>query len=187
MLLNATAIERLQKIICVISFYENNNKHVKDNHLKNNFGHNILDIHKKHFSKYIHTNESNYIEEVLRILTEIVTVKNGYRYDNFDLYNENIFNVNSHIDKILNLFDNVNVLNRSNLSWEIINVILKKYISILVKIIWDNYKKYDIYTLTLQEFVTKGYNEICLSTEISNLLASENEKSINANHKNKTI
>ena len=75
LLLQATGIERLQKIVYVIDFYNKNNRQITDKELKNKLGHKILDIHKKYFYKYYKETDTKYIEKVLDILSKLVNVK----------------------------------------------------------------------------------------------------------------
>lgn len=138
LLLQATGIERLQKIIYILYYYDKNGTEITDKELRTQLGHGILQIHQQFLSTYFDSTEYKYIEKALEILTEIINVKDGYRYANFNLHNDETFNIHSHICKIL---DNLNTQNIDDLvktSWHIINIIFKKYISILVNLIWHS-------------------------------------------------
>lgn len=171
LLSQATGIERLQKIIYILDYYEKNQTLITDKELRTQLGHGILQIHQQFLSTYFDSTEYKYIEKALEILTEIVNVKDGYRYANFNLHINETFNIHSHICKIL---DDLNIQNINDIvktSWYVIDIIIKKYISILVNLIW--HKKIgngEITPICLQDYVTKGWQEINLEVEIKSIL-----------------
>ena len=171
LLSQATGIERLQKIIYILDYYDKNKTLVTDKELKNQLGHGILQIQQQFSSTYFDSIEYKYIEKALEILTEIVNVKNGYRYANFNLHNNETFNIHSHICKILDDLDSDNINDPIRTSWHVINIILTKYISILVNLIWHNkVGNSEVKPICLQDYVTKGWQEINLESEIKSIL-----------------
>lgn len=171
LLLQVTGIERLQKIIYILYYYDKNGTEITDKELRTQLGHGILQIHQQFLSTYFDSTEYKYIEKALEILTEIINVKDGYRYANFNLHNDETFNIHSHIRKIL---DNLNTQNIDDLvktSWYIINIIFKKYISILVNLLWHSkVGNSEVKPICLQDYVTKGWQEINLESEIKSIL-----------------
>ncbi|MDN5096351.1 hypothetical protein [Aliarcobacter butzleri] len=171
LLSQATGIERLQKIIYILDYYDKNKTLITDKKLKNQLGHGILQIQQEFLSTYFDSTEYKYIEKSLEILTEIVNVKSGYRYANFDLHNNETFNIHSHICKILDDLNTQNINDPVKTSWHVIDIILKKYISILVNLIW--HKKVgngEITPICLRDYVTEGWQEINLESEIKSIL-----------------
>ncbi|WP_151950918.1 hypothetical protein [Aliarcobacter butzleri] len=171
LLSQATGIERVQKIIYILDYYDKNKTLITDKKLKNQLGHGILQIHQQFLSTYFDSTEYKYIEKALEILTAIVNVKDGYRYANFDLHNNETFNIHSHICKILDDLNTQNINDPVKTSWHVIDIILKKYISILVNLIW--HKKVgngEITPICLRDYVTKGWQEINLESEIKSIL-----------------
>ncbi|WP_419783009.1 hypothetical protein [Malaciobacter marinus] len=179
LLLQATLIERLQKIVYMVNFYDKNKKQVTDNELKISLGHKILDIHKKNFVNYIEKKDSIYIEKSLDILTKLVTVKGGYRYINFNLQNNEMFDMAKYIGSIFDVVSLINIKNcsindlkkHSIASLNIIHIILKKYTAVLVNLLWNRKIGNDEVTLIpFQELITKGFYEINLEIEIKDIL-----------------
>lgn len=171
LLLQATGIERLQKIIYILDYYDKNGTEITDKELKTQLGHGILQIHQQFLSTYFDSTEYKYIEKALEILTKIVNVKDGYRYANFNLHNNETFNIHSHICKILDGLDSDNINDPVKTSWHVINIILTKYISILVNLIWHNkVGNSEVKPICLQDYVTKGWQEINLESEIKSIL-----------------
>lgn len=171
LLLQATGIERLQKIIYILDYYDKNGMEITDKELKTQLGHGILQIHQQFLSTYFNPDEYKYIEKALKILTEIVNVKDGYIYANFNLHNNEIFNIHSHICKILDGLNSDDINDPVKTSWHIIDIILKKYISILVNLIWHNkVGNSEVKPICLQDYVTKGWQEINLESEIKSIL-----------------
>lgn len=171
LLLQATGIERLQKIIYILDYCDKNGTEITDKELKTQLGHGILEIHQQFLSIYFDSMEYKYIEKALEILTEIVNVKDGYRYANFNLHNNETFNIHSHICKILDDLNTQNINDFVKTSWNVIDIILKKYISILVNLIW--HKKVgngEVTSICLQDYVTKGWQEINLELKIKSIL-----------------
>ncbi len=171
LLLQATGIERLQKIVYILDYYDKNRIQITDKELRTQLGHGILRIHKQHLSTYFNSNEYKYIEKALQILTELVTVKDGFRYANFNLHNQEMFDIPSHVCNILDDFDTNNISDLVKTSWNLIDIILKKYISILVNLI--GHKKVgngEVIPICLIEYVTKGWQEINLESEIKSIL-----------------
>jgi len=181
LLLQATGIERLQKIVYIIDYFNKNGEQITDKELKNQLGHNIIEIHQQYLEDYFvkYNNDKVFFDKALQILTELITVKDGYRYANFNLYNDELFNIHEHTVKILEIdgldYNGVNDLIKT--SWEIIDVILKKYIAILVNLIWHKIiGNGEIIPICLQKYVTAGYQEIDLINEISNILDNARKK-----------
>ncbi len=171
LLLQATGIERLQKIIYILDYYDKNGTEITDKELKTQLGHGILQIHQQFLSTYFDPMEYKYIEKALEILTEIVNVKDGYRYTNFNLHNNETFNIHSHICKILNDLDSDNLNDPIKTSWHVINIILTKYISILVNLIWHNkVGNSEVKPICLQDYIAKGWQELNLESEIKSIL-----------------
>jgi len=181
LLLQATGIERLQKIVYIIDYFNKNGDQITDKELKNQLGHNIIEIHQQYLEDYFikYNNDKVFFDKALQILTELITVKDGYRYANFNLYNDKLFSIHEHIVKILEIdgldYSGVNDLIKS--SWKIIDVILKKYISILVNLIWRKIiGNGEIIPICLQKYVIAGYQEIDLINEISHILDNTRKK-----------
>lgn len=171
LLSQATGIERLQKIIYILDYYDKNQTLTTEKELKNQLGHDILKIHQQFLFTYFNPDEYKYIEKALEILTEIVNVKDGYRYANFNLHNNETFNIHSHICKILDGLNSDDINDPVKTSWHVINIILTKYISILVNLIWHNkVGNSEVKPICLQDYVTKGWQEINLESEIKSIL-----------------
>ena len=171
LLLQATGIERLQKIIYILDYYDKNGTEITDKELKTQLGHGILQIHQQFLSTYFDSKEYKYIEKALEILTKIVNVKDGYRYANFNLHNNETFNIHSHICKILDGLNSDDINDPVKTSWHVINIILTKYISILVNLIWHNkVGTSEVKPICLKDYVTKGWQEINLESEIKSIL-----------------
>ena len=171
LLLQATGIERLQKIIYILDYYDKNGTEITDKELKTQLGHGILQIHQQFLSTYFDSKEYKYIEKALEILTKIVNVKDGYRYANFNLHNNETFNIHSHICKILDGLNSDDINDPVKTSWHVINIILTKYISILVNLIWHNkVGNSEVKPICLQDYVTKGWQKINLESEIKSIL-----------------
>lgn len=174
LLLQATLIVRLQKIVYMVDFYDKNKKLVTDKELKNSLGDNILDIHKSFFVNYIEKEDSVYIEKSLDILTKLVTVKDGCRYTNFNLQYNEMFDIRGHLVDILKKFTFVNIdeINKKEIiSLHIIHIILKKYIAILVNLIWKReIGNGEIGFIPFQELITKGFYEIDLEYEVNKII-----------------
>lgn len=171
LLLQATGIERLQKIIYILYYYDKNGTEITDKELRTQLGHGILQIHQQFLSTYFDSTEYKYIEKALEILTEIVNVKDGYRYANFNLHNDETFHIHSHICKILDGLDSDNINDPVKTSWHLINIILIKYISILINLIWHNkVGNSEVKPICLKDYVTKGWQEINLESEIKSIL-----------------
>ncbi|MFW2601603.1 hypothetical protein [Aliarcobacter butzleri] len=171
LLLQATGIERLQKIIYILDYYDKKETQITDKELRTQLRHGILQIHQQFLSTYFDSTEYKYIEKALEILTEIVNVKDGYRYANFDLHNNETFNIHSHICKILDDLNTQNINDLVKTSWHVIDIILKKYISILVNLIW--HKKVgnsEVKPICLRDYVTEGWQKINLESEIKSIL-----------------
>ena len=173
LLLQATGIERLQKIIYILIYFTQHEKQVTDKELRDKLGHGIKTIHQEYLEKYFDENDKIYINQALQILTELVTVKNGYRYANFNLHDDEFFSIHDHIVKILKI-DNLDYQNINDLikiSWKIVDIILKKYTSILVNLIWhQDVGNGEIIPICLQNYVTEGFQEINLKIEIKKIL-----------------
>jgi hypothetical protein len=172
LLLQATGIERLQKIIYILDYYDKNQTLITDKELRMQLGHDILKIHHNFLSEHFEPMEEKFVQKALEVLTEIVNVNDGYRYANFNLYNNKTFNIHSHICQILDDLNPQNINNSVKTSWHVIDIILKKYISILVNLIW--HKKVGNgevkAIICLQDYVTKGWQEINLEVEIKSIL-----------------
>ena len=168
LLLQATGIERLQKVIYMLEYFATKKEHITDKELKKKLGHKILDIHKNHLKQHFSENDNNYNEKALELLTELV---NGSRYTNFNLQNDERFSVHDHIVKILELksLDYSNINDLIKISWEIIDIILKKYISILANLLWHK-KVGNISVPCLSDYVLKGWQEVDLEDKIKTLL-----------------
>ena len=172
LLLQATGIERLQKIVYMLDYNTKNSTQVTSNRLKNKLGHKILDIHNKHLYSHFSFNDTEniYIQKMLKILTDLV---NENRYTNFDLYSADTFSIHDHIVQILELkdLDYSGIHDVIKVSWEIVDMILKKYISILVNLIWHgNVGNKEVIPICLQDYVLKGWQEINLDQDIKLLL-----------------
>ena len=179
LLLQATGIERLQKIVYILEYFKANGTHITDSELRKNLGHGILNIHQQYLSHYFDTSDSIYYEKALQLLTELVNVKNGYRYANFNLYNDEQFSVYDHIVKLLQLdgIDYSNINDIIKVSWEIMDLILKKYISVLVNLIW--HKKIgngEVIPVCLKDYVLNGWQEMNLKTKITEHLNKAREQ-----------
>lgn len=178
LLLQATGIERLQKIVYILEYFKAKGTNITDSKLKKNLGHGILNIHQQHLSHHFNVSDFIYYEKALQLLTELVNVKDGYRYTNFNLHNDERFSVYDHIVKLLELdgIDYSNINDIIKVSWEMMDLILKKYISVLVNLIW--HKKVgngEIMPICLNEYVLKGWQEKDLNIEINKLLDSARE------------
>jgi hypothetical protein len=138
LLLQATGIERLQKIIFILKHFSETKNLPSEKTLKE-LGHRIDKIHMNHLSEYFNDTEKIYFETALKILTEIVNIKDGYRYVNFNFQDSESFMVQQHVVKILEpiepKFDITDILDLTKLSWNILDLILKKYTTILIDLI----------------------------------------------------
>lgn len=173
LLLQATGIERLQKIVYILDFSTQNGIQPTDKELKQNLGHGIYKIHLTHLKHHFESADELYNEKALQILTQLVNVKDGYRYTNFNLHSDERFSVYDHIVQILELngLDYTNINDLEKVSWEIIDIILKKYISLLVNLIWHKeIGDGDIIPVCLIDYVVKGWQETNLEDEIKELL-----------------
>lgn len=177
LLLQATGIERLQKIVYILDYSTTNGAQPTDAQLKHTLGHGILTIHTANLESYFDPSEKSYIEVALQILTELVNVKNGYRYTNFNLHSDQTFNLQAHLCNILasNNLDYSTIDDVLKASWEMIDLILKKYIATLITLIWNRkIGNGEIVPVCLIEYVTRGWQEIKLDLEIKTIL--ENKK-----------
>ncbi|WP_456489129.1 hypothetical protein [Caminibacter pacificus] len=141
LLLQATGIERLQKIAIVLNILSKTKfLDYKTIELKlKELGHKIDKIHKVYFARYFDDKEKIYYEFGIDLLSEIINVKNGYRYINFYFENSISFIIQAHITEILKIkfcdgffYDGRNII---DLSLNILDLILKKYVAILVDLI----------------------------------------------------
>lgn len=177
LLLQATGIERLQKIVYMLDYNTKNVKLVTSNRLKNKLGHKILNIHNKHLYSLFDPNDAEniYIEKALEILTDLV---NKNRYTNFDLDSSDTFSIHDHIVQVLELehLDYRGINDVVKVSWEIIDIILKKYISILVNLIWHkDVGGGEVVPICLIDYVTEGWQEENLGNAIEELLDQARE------------
>lgn len=174
LLLQATGIERLQKIVYVIDFYNKNSRQLTDKELKTKLGHKILDIHKEYFYKYFKKTDTKYIEKVLDILSKLVNVKEGYRYANFDFHNNEIFDIRDHLVKILEGLPSEHIEEHEIFSLQVIHEIIKKYIAVLIKLIWrKEVGSNDIIPICFQDYVTKGLYEIDIDDKVNKIIVQQ--------------
>ncbi|SFP85418.1 hypothetical protein [Hydrogenimonas thermophila] len=138
LLLQATGIERLQKIVFILKYFSET-KNIPNENILKKLGHRIDKIHVNHLLEHFSDTEKIYFETALKLLTEIVNVKDGYRYVNFNFQDSKSFMVQQQVVKILEPikleFDITNILDLTKLSWNILDLILKKYTAILIDLI----------------------------------------------------
>lgn len=170
LLLQATGIERLQKIIYVLKSFNEANEDVTNEKLKKKLGHKILKIHKDYLESYFSIEDNKYNEKALQILTELVNEKRYFNLS-FNIENDQSFDIDEHIVKILDLdnLDYSNIYDLTKISWEIIDIILKKYISVLANLLWHR-KVGNINVPCLSDYVLKGWQEVDLEDTIKELL-----------------
>jgi hypothetical protein len=177
LLLFATAIERLQKIIYILKELESNDN-IPD--IKQ-FEHDTSKLYNCKIKALINTisdDENILISNALDIINSLVLVPKA-RYANFDFDEaKDSFEISSHIIRILdNAIDKDNT-DAVKLSRNILSIILKKYIASLVDLIWNKRVNSDmeILPLCLKEFITAGYVELDLRLEIQNIINKENDE-----------
>ena len=179
LLLLATGIERLQKIIYVLKKVNDEGTIPSENNLRK-LSHNIVKTHQNKIKPILDTeklfkDEEDILNQGLTIITNIIM---ELRYANFDFVNPESFDIPSHLVKIIEegkfaFEQNVDYV---HISRNILNLILKKYITSLVDLIWHKKANSDIeiYPNCLKEFITKGYLELDLNVEIQNIIDKEN-------------
>jgi len=156
LLLQATGIERLQKIVFILDYYTNNGKQVTDDILRKKLGHGILNIHQSHLVNHYASEDKMYYEAALQLLSELVNVKKGHRYTNFNLHSDERFNIHDHIVQLLELegLDYSDINDYTTASWKIMDTILKKYVAILVNLIWHKHVgNGEVMPICLQDYV----------------------------------
>ncbi len=171
LLLQASGIERLQKIYLILQHYDNTGDYIGEESLRK-ISHKILSVYKSNFEKLTSNEDRKLIEKSLEIVSDIV---NNERYTNFS-DNIKFFDIPSHITKILelNIIKSDNILDLIKYSWKIINIIIKKYVSILVNDIW--HKKVGnglIIPICLNQYVLSGFKDLCLEKEIEDIYKEE--------------
>ena len=180
LLLLATGIERLQKIIYILISLDETNKVPKKKKLQK-LSHNIIktyedEIKQKLDPEELFTGEEHILKKSLEIITDIVMT---LRYANYDFTNE-LTDIPSHLVTIL---DGIESTYESNVDYEtisksILGAILQKYIASLVYLIW--HKKVgttvQIHPICLQDFITKGYIENNLNKTIEEIIEKENKE-----------
>ena len=181
LLLLSTGIERLQKIIYILKKVNDEATIPSENNLRK-LAHDIAKTYRNKIKPILDTeslfiNEEDILNQALTIVTEIIMT---LRYANFDFINEDSFDIPSHLVKIIDkdkyTFEpNVDYV---NISKNILNLVLKKYIASLVNLIWN--KKVNSYMevspLCLKEFIIEKYLELDLHLGIQNIIDEENEK-----------
>ena len=169
LLLLASGIERLQKVVYLLGEYDKTGTFPNDKHLRDNLGHKINDIHKNHMKSLIalecFAGEEELLKKSFDILTELVTVGvDGKRYANFDLSGSDQFDIPTHLVEIVKLYKDHTFAGNADyvaIARKIIKIVLQKYIACLIDLIW--YKKVrteiDIYPVCLENFIVEGYIE----------------------------
>jgi hypothetical protein len=186
LLLLASGIERLQKIVYLLNQYDKTGTFPDDKQLRKELGHKIDYIHEHEINHLIEfecfKDEEEILKKSLKLLTDFVTVaSDGKRYANFTLSNNEQFDIPTHLVQILDEFptfiyeQNIDYL---TIARKIIKVILQKYIACLVDLIWHKKigKAIEIHPVCLQSFITEGYIEIELHRAISLITEEENTK-----------
>ena len=161
----------MQKLYLILKHYDDNNEYLGEGKLKK-ISHKILNVYKSDFEKLTSNEDRKLIEKSLEIVSDIV---NNKRYTNFDDEGK-FFNIPSHITKILDIdiVESDKVIDLTKYSWKILNIVLKKYISILVNDIW--HKKVGnglIIPICMKDYVLKGLKDLCLEKEIENIYKME--------------
>ena len=181
LLLLATGIERLQKVIYILKKVNDEAIIPSENNLKK-LSHDIAKTYRNKIKPTLDTeklfiNEEDILNQALSIITEIIMT---LRYANFDFISEDSFDIPSHLAQIIvkdkyTFEPNVDYI---DISKNILNLVLKKYIASLVHLIWNKRVNSDIEisALCLKEFITAGYLKLDLHLEIQNIIDVENKK-----------
>jgi len=181
LLLLSTGIERLQKIIYILKKVNDEATIPSENNLKK-LSHDIAKTYRNKIKPTLDTenlfiNEEDILNQALTIITEIIMT---LRYANFDFISEDSFDIPSHLTQIIVKDKYTFELNVDyiNISKNILNLVLKKYIASLVDLIWNKKvnSNIEVLPICLQEFLTTGYLELDLHVEIQNIINEENEK-----------
>jgi len=181
LLLLASGIERLQKIIYILYELDINASVPSEKKLKK-LSHDISKTYVNNIKPYfkiedIFQEEENLINKSLEIITEIVTT---LRYANFDFMKQSSFDIPSHIVKILDVIHSKyeSNIDYENISKSIISIILQKYIAFLVYLIWHKKVGYsvNVHPICLQRFITEGYIEGNLNEEIQSIIDTANQE-----------
>lgn len=172
LLLQATGIERLQKLYLILKHYDNFDEYMGEQELKK-YSHKILDTYKSNFEILILDEDKQLVGKSLEIIGDIV---NSKRYINFNNDDNDRFDIPAHLVKILelNITEYEDVSDLTKFSWKILNLILKKYLSILVWDIW--HKKVGkglIIPICLKEYVLNGWKDLDLKEEIKKIYEVE--------------
>lgn len=173
LLLQATGIERLQKLYLILNHYDNFGEYIGEQELRK-YSHKILDTYKSNFEILVLDEDKQLVDKSLEIISDIVNSKRYINFNNDD--NNDSFDLPSHIVKILelNITEYEDVSDLTKFSWKILNVILKKYTSILVWDIW--HKKVGrglIIPICLKEYVLNGWKDLDLKEEINKIYEME--------------
>lgn len=172
LLLQATGIERLQKLYLILKHHDDFNEYIGEQELKK-YSHKIFDTYKSKFEQLISDEDKKLIEKSLEIIGDIV---NSKRYVNFSNDNNKIFNIHSHITKIIEIqkINSSKVIDNTKFSWKILDVVLKKYIAILISDIWHGeVGKGLIIPICLKEYVLNGLKDLELLKEINKIYEME--------------